>query len=503
MRQTVERRARTALTCAVLLIAGCAPRPLERAVGWYAARERVSDASVRRTRAAWFLRFDAEALADLDAAIAAADSDAGRALAHRSLERAGRLAVRSFEGEIERLSPDSRAQLAERAGCPADAAELARVLSARAAAELSAERRTWPELSAGRWQARLRQIRGGVEPLPDERGRLSRQLLLAPLAPVVSAGIAGKEEELQAAVRSRSEAAVERVALWEPPGSTDTPRSRWAPRLAVVWPEQRDYPDDFDRIGSVALSGTPANVRVSVDPARPALYTYASTATIRGERYRQLAYVWWFSDRPEMSPDDPAAGHIDGGTLRLTLDRDGRPAVAEVIMNCGCEHQVFVAAEVESAARAEFGAPLEGARFATERRTADARPILVAGTFDRDEPAARPLVVLRAGTHEPLRFVFSGGVDAAARTVVERRAYAFRDYEALDRIPLGDGVASMFGPDGLVHFAGRPEGYLLAPSGMLSAGQPRKRGTQRIRWDAYLFDDPTLLERTLRLPSVF
>ncbi len=61
----------------------------------------------------------------------------------------------------------------------------------------------------------------------------------------------------------------------------------------------------------------------------------------------------------------------------------------------------------------------------------------------------------------------------------------------------------MFGADGLVHNAGRPVGYLLAPTGMLSAGQPRKRGTQRVRWDDYLFDDPHFLERTLRLPRKF
>jgi hypothetical protein len=61
----------------------------------------------------------------------------------------------------------------------------------------------------------------------------------------------------------------------------------------------------------------------------------------------------------------------------------------------------------------------------------------------------------------------------------------------------------MFGSDGLVHNAGRKEGLLLAPTGMLSAGQPRQLGTMKIRMDAYDQDDPRLLEEGLRLPNGF
>jgi hypothetical protein len=86
--------------------------------------------------------------------------------------------------------------------------------------------------------------------------------------------------------------------------------------------------------------------------------------------------------------------------------------------------------------------------------------------------------------------------------IAEDRSYRIQDYNTLDRLPLREGIASMFGPDGLVHYAGRPEGFLLVPSGILSAGQPRKRGTQRIRWDDYLHDDPHLLEDTLRIPPL-
>ena len=51
--------------------------------------------------------------------------------------------------------------------------------------------------------------------------------------------------------------------------------------------------------------------------------------------------------------------------------------------------------------------------------------------------------------------------------------------------------------------AERREGFLLSGLGMLSAGQPRERGTQMIHFDQYDFDDPHLLEEFLRLPSSF
>jgi hypothetical protein len=61
----------------------------------------------------------------------------------------------------------------------------------------------------------------------------------------------------------------------------------------------------------------------------------------------------------------------------------------------------------------------------------------------------------------------------------------------------------MFYDNGLAKKAQRPEGVFFTPAGLLSAGQPRQRGTQLIHWDHYDFDDPHLFERTLRLPSSF
>lgn len=480
---------------------GCAPREFHQAITYYTDQERVRDASVRRTTAAWFLRFDAAALHDFDRALADADDSQARDLSAQALTRAEALAIESACNELARLSPAALVELARRADCAPDVPSLTDALQSRSRAALAAELATDHQMPSAAWRKRMRQIRSCVEPLPDDRERALRQVMLAGLSPAVAVGIADREREIVAAVRLRDETRVPRAAVWSPGLSSQTALSRWAPRVGVEWPATRDYPADYDRFGAVSLSGTRSAIRVCVEPARPTIYTYTSAATIRGRRCEQLNYVWWFSDRPAMSTNDPAAGHIDGGTLRLTLDGTGRPAIAEIILNCGCGHEVRVADDIEAAARVEFGAAVEGARYSCESARTGKHAIIVAGTFDRADVAARPTIILSAGTHEPLRFSLDADMIKTVQVAAESHQYVLVDYDVLDRLPIGDGAASMFGPDGLVHYAGRREGFLLAPSGMLSAGQPRKRGTQRIRWDEYLFDDPTLLARTLRLPA--
>jgi hypothetical protein len=488
---------------AAAVLGGCAPHEFDRAIGYYSEREHVRDAAARRTRAAWFLRFDTELIHELDLAIAEPDEDAARALAEKTLRRANILAIKSTTAEIERLSDTARQELAALAKSSVEVDSLASEVRGRAEADLEAELAVGHLMSGQQWRARIKEIRAGVEPLPDDRDRAARRVLLLGLSPLVAAGIEQKEREIQASVRTRRAPRVERGAIWTPAFSREDDATKWAPLIAVDWPRGRDYPEDLDRIGAISLSGTREKITVSVVPKQPTVYTYVSTANIHGKSYGQLNYVWWFSDRPAISPDDAAAGHIDGGTLRLTLDRTNRPAIAEIILNCGCGHELYVAEDIENAAAREFGPPLEGAEYSIELRSNGKRPILVAGTFDRSSDPSRPLVVLQAGTHEPLGLVFSVNPTSVTDDIAETHEFELRGYDTLDRLPLGDGVASMFGSDGLVHFAGRREGFLLAPSGILSAGQPRKRGTQRIRWDEYLFDDPTLLASTLRLPATY
>jgi hypothetical protein len=115
---------------------------------------------------------------------------------------------------------------------------------------------------------------------------------------------------------------------------------------------------------------------------------------------------------------------------------------------------------------------------------------------------SRPLVRSKAGWH--------GLVDVSLAHVPPgdetqaTRAYTLLPYDELERLPLGNGrFTSMFHDNGLVRGARRAEGVFFTPIGILSAGQPRQRGTQLIHWDHWDFDDPHLFEKTLRLPRGF
>jgi hypothetical protein len=84
--------------------------------------------------------------------------------------------------------------------------------------------------------------------------------------------------------------------------------------------------------------------------------------------------------------------------VRLTLDARGVPVVFEVLGNGADAGQVYVNESVEAAARAEFGGPLPGRRFAVERATNNVPDISVPRVL-ADPPAVMgPIVYLRAGS---------------------------------------------------------------------------------------------------------
>ena len=273
--------------------------------------------------------------------------------------------------------------------------------------------------------------------------------------------------------------------------------------VSINEPEKRAYQVEYDRIGEVFLTGQSDDIDVHVRTSHPVVYAYTSEAKIHDRRHPQVAYAWWFPHRPAMTANDPAAGHIDGDTLRVTLGSDHKPAVFEVMQSCGCGHLVYVSERVEQLARREFGEPKPEDVLAVQRKTGNPHGLIVMGTIAVPSEEPRPWVAIVPGYHSVLGVMCKDGLRIEDKGVVQRVAYDLADYEQLERLPLGDRQASMFGADGLVHKAGRQEGWLLAPTGILSAGQPRKRGTQRIRWDEYKFDDPHLLENALRLPQAF
>ncbi len=482
---------------------GCVPNRLGLSIAYHAEKTSVTNAAARHTTVSPYYRFDTALLSDLDDALAVGDVLVQRKMARAVLRGAYALGQTSTANEIERLPAYARKKLAKITRSSADRAVLQHHFSRLAGAAFASDLRDVDRLTSPELQRKLVSIREGVEDLPDDKGRSARKVLYAWAASMTANGIAYEESHLAEKCLAKAEKTFARIAIRHPHESNDAALiTKYAPIIGVEWPTNRRYDANFDRIGGVKLSAKGQHIKVRIDPTEPTVYSYETVAKIGGRRLRQLNYVWWFSERPEMSKDDPVAGHIDGSMLRITLDVNDIPIFLESSLNCGCAHVVFVANRIESAAREEFGVPLTGKRFAVEKSVPGKYDVVVIDTFDTPSKLIHPIVISSAGYHE----VFHVSIDAPAildsLEIAEDASYQLVSYDTLDALPLKDGVASMFGPDGLVHFAGRPEGFLLAPSGILSAGQPRKRGTQRVRWDDYLHDDPHLLDKTLRLPPL-
>ncbi len=485
------------------LLGGCAPVRFGPAIAYYADKTAVTDAAARHTATSPYYRFNTILLGDLDDTLECRDVPTQRKMARAVLRDANALSQSSNANEIQRMPDHAREKLAEVTSTSSDRAALQDRFSKLANVALEKDLREVNQLSPSNLQRKLMKLREGVEDLPDDRGRSARKILYAWAAPMTAGGIAREESHLAEKCLAKADKEFDRIAIWRPAESDGVDLiTRYAPILSIEWPVNRRHDANFDRIGEVSLSEKHQRIEVRIDPAEPTVYSYVTAAKIHGRRLRQLNYVWWFSERPEISTHDPVAGHIDGSMLRITLDSNDIPIFVESSLNCGCAHEVFVSDRIESAAREAFGAPLSGKRFAVEKSVPGMHDVVVIDTFDSQQGLVHPFVMSSAGYHEVLQISFDASATNHAQFIAEDASYQLAEYSTLDALPLGDGMASMFGPDGLVHNAGRPEGYLLAPSGILSAGQPRKRGTQRIRWDDYLHDDPHLLEKTLRIPAL-
>ena len=492
-----------AIAAACLSMWGCAPKQLGPAVNFYADARSVRDGAARRCAASWFLRFNELMISDLDDAISEGrkgDVEHMRSAAARVLRAANGLAVDSAGGEIDRLGPSARTDLARRTHGPATAESLKDAFAREARTSLDDYLVQLERLEATAYRDRLAALRASIEPAPDDRGRTLRQLTLAWGALPAWIGVHNVEKKLDERVARESE--FEQSVAWLPDlTGHDDLATRLAPAIIMESPKERSYPPEFDRVGEVYLTGQAQDINVNVNTSRPMIYWYTSEAKIHDRRYSQIVYSWWFPHRPAMEKNDPAAGHIDGDTFRITLDSKGQPAVFEVMQSCGCGHLVYVSESLEQTAEKQFGKPKQAGKLAVEKENGK-HDLQVMGAVSVPADKPRPVVYVMAGYHSVANVTCQEHA-AEIKGVLEKHAFEVRAYGTLERLPLGDGIASMFGPDGLVHNAGREEGWLLAPTGMLSAGQPRKRGTQKIRWDEYSFDDPHLLEKALQLPDAF
>ena len=514
---------RFAIVLLGLAITGCsttghAPEQFADGVGWMAKKYDVSDARSQRVTQWPCLRVDGVLIDQLDDAMKEEQLDEAKALALSFIDEAHRLSLQVSANELERLDEQAWRELIHTYFNDVDLAPTTQVKHLVAQ---EFEHRTGVQVWFLRKQIEsasdttslrhaLKPIRDRIEPSVKHADRSGETAALALFAlPAAMARDAIHADESTCQMDEPFEAAVRYVpALEQPQPARPGDAEHWnllvshAPTFVQEHPSQVTYPRSADAIGLVRM-GT--NETVEIDVAQPTVYGYARTVIISGQPHVQLTYAIWYPMHPKLKqPIDAEAGKIDGATLRITLDAQHRPAIYETLNNCGCHHRLYPADTLEAAAIKDHGKPLPGKMLSVERDVTGKYDLIIPKVLRLDGLTdTRALIRIRAGTHS---VVDVDVTDAHHRDepVVERKPYALLPYDELERLETSEGkVMSMFEPNGLVRGAERLEGDLFRPLGMLSAGQPRQRGTQLIHWDQYDFDSPKLLESTLRLPAKF
>jgi hypothetical protein len=162
-------------------------------------------------------------------------------------------------------------------------------------------------------------------------------------------------------------------------------------------------------------------------------------------------------------------------TIRITLDRNSKPIMVDVIHNCGCYHFFFPSEKV-------FKGP----------RTAILREDAFVPQWLPDNQNGSSLVI-RIGTqrHWVERLYYT------SEAVSADRRYQLLPYDLLESLPRETGVhESIFTPKGIVKGdTERPERFFLFSMGIPQIGSMRQRGHQgtALIGERY-FDDPRLFQ---------
>jgi hypothetical protein len=258
-------------------------------------------------------------------------------------------------------------------------------------------------------------------------------------------------------------------------------------------PIKPHYDYNADAIGAPALSADGRQVHIDTD--QPRVFARVERASVSGVDLKQLVYAFWYPSRPVGTIE---TGTIDGGVLRITLDKSGQPSVFEYTQPCGCFHGVFVSDALEADARVQF-------ESVAPRRVEAVEPPLTG----KDDWVVRDVIPVEDGGRLHL-FVSAGkhfcealcyrAQDKPIPTSIGR-SYELAAYRSLDHLArTGGGEGSMFDADGRVIGAKRGTEQALM-SDLDHAGWPRRLDIMLIHWDKDRWTDPQLLEKHLRLPQ--
>lgn len=502
--------AASAVGCGALTL----PFRLVEGIAYLTQKHGVRDAKTQRVENWPGFRVDAALEAELQTAIATDDLASAKEHATRFLDGAHRLSLDATRTELERVSEAGWRELAVRYfdadTQPTDEIKQKIVDIFNGETELQywfLARRIREAQEVHQVREVLEPIRAGIETPVKDQGRFARAapLFLFALPSALTVASIHSEEwhgDLDAAFDSAVRYSPEEIRPL--PGHAELPLhwgllQRYAPAVVQEHPNDVAYPRSVDGFGKVWADNDEV---VHIDTEQPTVYAYAREVLIRGQRRVQLCYTHWYPEHPKLKDFDPEQGKIEGVTLRITLDADRKPALFETVYNCGCYHRTYPAERLEAAARGQFGQPEPGKKLAIEHGVKGKIDLIAPKTVAVPDDAEHPIIRCRAGWHAIVNVAF--GRDGHEQEIRGEKNYTLLPYEELERLVTPDGrVTSMFYDNGLVRGAERLEGVFFTPLGMLSAGQPRQRGTQMIHWDHYGFDDPDLFEKTLRLPDTF
>lgn len=233
----------------------------------------------------------------------------------------------------------------------------------------------------------------------------------------------------------------------------------------------QDLAAAYDQVGRIVWRGDCPDV----DPSRPTVYYYFSNAFFKGKPVLQINYVIWYSARAGERAPRIEWGHLDGLTLRVSLDEMGKPFMVDAANNCGCYHL-----------------------FAPDRERVD-RVITKPFMFDPFVPQWLPDIAtgqrlgvrLNSGWHQVQRLI-------AAKDYPDPIPYELVPYDTLEVLPHEDGrTESTFDSEGIAKCAERIERFILFSMGIPEIGSMRQRGHHATELIGRAhFDDPDLFDRS-------
>lgn len=150
---------------------------------------------------------------------------------------------------------------------------------------------------------------------------------------------------------------------------------------------------------------------------RPQIFFQAGRTTWKGKQFEQITYWWTYPERSRRS-----RGGLPAQGVRITLNSAGRPVIWEVLADTSGAQVIFAAQSLEAQAVREFGASLEGRRFAVERSLTDTPNTGVARVIEDGPVTMGPIIYLRAGTRA-VTTVICRCMKAQARELAGQQEY--------------------------------------------------------------------------------